>query len=133
MGDYIAGMALTGRTAGQAVQGLRMVDEVPHLRPGWRAATIRWAVRQPPQVLLITVSGWPSVRRALEQLRELQPDIDELRSRHGSNDDEFNQSLVDLYSARGMAPFSGWWPLLATMLAGVAYDGVHHRGSIACI
>jgi hypothetical protein len=73
-------MAVTGRTAGQAALGLRMVNEVTHARPGWRAAMIRWAVCQPPQVLLIAVSRSSSVRRALEQLRELQPDVDELRS-----------------------------------------------------
>jgi DNA-binding MarR family transcriptional regulator len=31
---FVAGMAVTGRTAGQAVLGLRMVDEVTHGRPG---------------------------------------------------------------------------------------------------
>jgi hypothetical protein len=90
-------MAVTGRTAGQAVLGLRMVNEVTHGRPGWRAAMIRWAVRQPPQVLLIAVSGSSSMRRALEQLRELQPDVDELRSQHGRSQREFKQSLMDLF------------------------------------
>ncbi|HEX8759443.1 MAG TPA: RDD family protein [Pseudonocardiaceae bacterium] len=94
---FVAGMAVTGRTAGQAVLGLRMVNEVAHGRPGWRAAMIRWAVRQPPQVLLIAVSGSSSVRRALEQLRELQPDVDELRSQHGRSQREFKQSLMDLF------------------------------------
>lgn len=68
---FVSGMAVTGRTAGQAILGLRMVDEVTHGRPGWRAVMIRWAVRQPPQVLLIAVSASSSVHRALEHLREL--------------------------------------------------------------
>jgi hypothetical protein len=62
---FVAGMVLAGRTAGQAVLGLRMVNEVTHGRPGCRAMMIRWAVCQPPQVLLIVVSGSSSVRRAL--------------------------------------------------------------------
>jgi hypothetical protein len=119
---------VTGRTAGQAVLGLRMVDEVTHARPGWRAAMIRWAVCQPPQVLLIAVSGLPSVRRALEQLWELQPDVDELRSQHGRNQRELKQSLMDLFEARGIAPFKGGWPLLAAMLVGVAYEGIVTAG-----
>lgn len=125
---FVAGMALAGRTAGQAVLGLRMVDEDTHARPGWRAAMTRWAVRQPPQTLLIAVARLPSVRRAMEQLRELQPDVEELRSRHGSNDHEFKQSLVDLYGARQIAPFKGCWPLLAAILAGMAYDGIVTAG-----
>jgi hypothetical protein len=98
---------VTGRTAGQAVLGLRMVNEVTRGRPGWRAAMIRWAVCQPPQVLLIAVSGSSSVRRALEQLRGFQPDVDELRSRHGRNQRELKQSLMELFEARGIAPFKG--------------------------
>ncbi|MDQ4010009.1 MAG: YidC/Oxa1 family membrane protein insertase [Actinomycetota bacterium] len=124
---FVAGAALTGRTVGQAVLGLWMADEVTHGRPGWRAAMIRWAIRQPPQVLLIAVSGLPSVRRALEQLRELQPDVDELRSRYGRNDRELSQSLMDLYEARMIAPFNGW-PLLMAILAGMAYDGIVTAG-----
>jgi hypothetical protein len=121
-------MAVTGRTAGQAALGLRMVNEVTHARPGWRAAMIRWAVCQPPQVLLIAVSRSSSVRRALEQLRELQPDVDELRSQHGRNQRELKQSLMDLFEARGIAPFKGSWPLLAAMLVGVAYEGIVTAG-----
>lgn len=108
--------------------GLRTVNEVTHRRPGWRSAMIRWAVRQPPQILLIAVSGSSSVRRASEQLRELQPDVDELRSRYGRDRRELNQSLVDLYQARGNAPLTGYWPLLAAMLVGVAYDGIITAG-----
>lgn len=40
---------------------------------------IRWAVRQPTQILLIAVSGSSSVRRAIEQSRKLQTAVDELR------------------------------------------------------
>lgn len=120
---FVAGMALTGRTAGQAVLGLRMVDEVTRARPGWRAAMIRWVVRQPPQILLIVVARLPSVRRAMEQMQEVQPEVDELVSRHGSKDHEFKQSLMDLYGARGIAPPKGW-PLLAAMLAGMAFEGI---------
>ena len=125
---FVAGMAVTGRTAGQAVLGLRMVNEVTHARPGWRAAMIRWAVCQPPQVLLIAVSRSSSVRRALEQLRELQPDVDELRSQHGRNQRELKQSLMDLFEARGIAPFKGGRTLLAAMLVGVAYEGIVTAG-----
>jgi len=124
---FVAGVAVTGRTAGQAVLVLRMVNEVTHARPGWRAAMIHWAVRQPPQVLLIAVSGSSSVRRALEQLRGLQPDIDELRSQHGRNQRELKQSLRDLFEARGIA-IKGGWPLLAAMLVGVAYEGIVTAG-----
>lgn len=73
---------------------------------------IRWAVRQPPQILLIAVSGSASVRRVSEQLRELQRDDDELRNRHELDQRELNQSLMDLYQARGNAPLKGCWPLL---------------------
>lgn len=125
---FVAGMALAGRTAGQAVVGLRLVDEVTHERPSWRAAMIRWAVRQPPHILLIAVAELPLVRRAMKQLRELQPEVDELMSRHGSNDHEFNQSLMDLYGARGIAPFKGYWPLLVAVLAGMAFDGIVTAG-----
>ena len=121
-------MAVTGRTAGQAVLGLRMVNEIIHRRPGWRAAMVRWAVCQPPQVLLIAVFGSSSVRRVLEQLRELQPDIDELRSQHGRNHREFKQLLMDLFEARGIAPVKGNWSLLAAMLVGVAYEWIVTAG-----
>ena len=125
---FVAGMAVTGRTAGQAVLGLRMVNEVTHGRPGWRAAMIHWAVRQPPHVLLIAVAGSSSVRRGLEQLRELQPDVDELRSQYGRNRRELKQSLRDLFEARGSEPFKGGWPLLAALLVGVAYEGIVTAG-----
>jgi hypothetical protein len=104
-----------------------MVNEVTHARPGWRAAMIRWAIHQPPQVLLIAVSGSPSVRQALEQLRELQPDVDELRSQHGRNQRELKQSLRDLFEARGIS-LKGGWPLLAAMLVGLAYEGIVTAG-----
>ncbi len=43
-------------------------------------------------------------RPCWEQLRELQPDVDELRRQHGRNQREFKQSLMDLFEARGIAP-----------------------------
>ena len=124
---FVAGMVVAGRTAGQAVLGLRMVNEVTHERPGWHAAMIRWAVHQPPQILVIAVSGSSCVRRAVKQLRELQPDVDELRSQHGRNQRALKQSLVDLFEARGIA-LKGGWPLLAAMLVGVAYEGIVTAG-----
>lgn len=124
---FVAGMAVAGRTAGQAILGLRMVNEVTHERPGGRAAMIRWAIHQPPQVLLIAVSGSPSVRQALEQLRELQPDVEELRSQHGRNQRELKQSLRDLFEGRGIS-LKGGWPLLAAMLVGLAYEGIVTAG-----
>lgn len=45
---FVAATAVAGRTGGQAILGLRVVDEFTRRKPGWRAAMIRWVVRQPP-------------------------------------------------------------------------------------
>ena len=64
----------------------------------------------------------------MEQLRELQPDVDELRSQHGRNQRDLKQSLIDLFKAREVAPFKGGWPLRAAMPVGVAYEGIITAG-----
>lgn len=82
---FVAGTALAGRTAGQAVLGLRVVDEATGRSPGCLASMIRWVVLQSPRVLSTVVSRSSFIRRNVEQLRDVQPKVDELRRRHGTD------------------------------------------------
>ncbi|MGH3788369.1 MAG: RDD family protein [Pseudonocardiaceae bacterium] len=120
---FVAGTALAGRTAGQAVLGLRTVSEVTGRRPGWRASMIRWAVRLPPQLVLMAVFGSSFMRRNMEQMREAKTEIDKLRHGHGRDQQEIDNALIDLYQTRRISP-RGCWPLLAAVLIGAAYDGI---------
>lgn len=125
---FVAGTALAGRTAGQAVLGLRTANEVTRRRPGWRDSMIRWAVRLPPQLVLMAVLGSSFMRRNMEKMREAKTEIDELRrengsDKHGPDQKEIDNALIDLYQARRIAP-GGCWPLLAAVLIGAAYEGI---------
>ena len=56
---FVGALRLKGRTGGQALFGLRVVDELTGERPGWRSSLLWWAVRQPPEVLLMPLLSIP--------------------------------------------------------------------------
>ena len=43
----------------------------------------------------------------MEAVRELRPELDQLRERHGSDQQRFNQEMLALYSRNGVTPLSG--------------------------
>ncbi|MDQ4091696.1 MAG: RDD family protein [Actinomycetota bacterium] len=128
-GCYFAGVpALAGRTPGQAVLGLRVVESDTHGAPGWRPLLVRWLVLQLPHVLVVAVSGLPSVRTALAALQEVQPEADELRRHYGRDRRSLNDALLGLYRSRAVDPWASGWPILAAAVVGWAYEVVMIAG-----
>lgn len=113
---FVGAVGLAGRTGGQALFGLRVVDAVTGGRPAWRASLLWWAVRQPPEILGLPISASPRLRDTTTKLREVQPEVDELRRRFGRDRRCLDEAIMELHQSRGVDPWRGYVPLL---LAGV--------------
>ncbi len=124
-GFYFAGiLPLAGQTPGQAVLGLRVVDDQTYQRAGWRALLTRWLVLQLPHILVVAVSASPSARTAMTALEAVRPEADELRRRYGRDRRQLNEALLDLYNIRAVDPWAAGWRLLAAATIGMAYGTI---------
>jgi uncharacterized RDD family membrane protein YckC len=128
-GCYFVGtLRVAGRTGGQALLGLRVVDELTGERPGWRGSLLWWALRQPPEVLLLPLSSSSTVNDTTAKLRELQPDVDELRRRHWGDRSTLNDAIMHLYQSRGVDLWRGYRPLLVSGVVAAAYSSTITAG-----
>jgi uncharacterized RDD family membrane protein YckC len=128
-GCYFVGtLRVAGRTGGQALLGLRVVDAVTGERPGWRGSLLWWALRQPPEVLLLPLSSSSTVNDTTAKLRELQPDVDKLRRRHWGDRSTLNDAIMHLYQSRGVDLWRGYRPLLVSGVVAAAYSSTITAG-----
>lgn len=128
-GCYFVGtIGVAGRTGGQALLGLRVVDDAIGGRPGWRAALVWWAVRQPPELLTIPLSTSSRVRETTAKLSEAEPDAKALRRRLRGDQPGLKDALTELYKSRGIDPWRGYRPLLLAGLVVAAYGCVLAAG-----
>ncbi len=126
---FVGAVGLAGRTGGQALFGVRVVDAATGQRPGWRAALLWWAVRQPPEVLL-SLSISSRVRDTTTMLRDVEPEVDELRRRFGHDRPRLNGAIMELYESRGVDPWRGYRPLLLAGVVAAAYSCTITAGTV---
>ena len=128
-GCYFVGtVRVAGRTGGQALLGLRVVDEVTGERPGWRSSLLWWALRQPPEVLLIPLSASSQLDDTTAKLRELQPDVEELRRRYRGDRSTLDDAIMHLYQSRGVDLWRGYRSLLVSGVVAAAYSSTIAAG-----
>ncbi len=121
-GCYFVGtVGLVGRTAGQALSGLRVVGATTGRRPGWRASLLWWAVRQPPEILLLPLSTSSRVRGTTAVLRSMEPEVDQLRRRFSHDHPRLEEAIAELYQSRGVDLWRGYWQLLVVGGLAAAY------------
>ena len=53
--------------------------------------------------------------KSMEAMRKLQPQIEELKKKHGADKERLNQEMMKLYSANNANPFSSCLPMLLQM------------------
>jgi YidC/Oxa1 family membrane protein insertase len=53
--------------------------------------------------------------KSMEAMRKLQPQIEELKKKHGTDKERLNQEMMKLYSANNANPFSSCLPMLLQM------------------
>ena len=127
---FVGAVGLVGRTGGQALFGLRVVDSVSGGRPGWRASLLWWAVRQPPEILLLPLSTSSRLRETTRKLREVQPEVDELRRRSRRDRPRLDEAIMELYRSRGVDPWRGYRPLLVAGVVAAAYGWTLTAGTL---
>ena len=127
---FVGAVGLTGRTGGQALFGLRVVDAVTGGRPAWSASLLWWAIRQPPEIFLLPLSTSSRLRDTTTKLREVQPEVDELRRRFGRDRRRLDEAIMELYQSRGVDPWRGYSPLLLAGVVAAAYDWTITAGSL---
>ena len=125
---FVGSLRLVGRTAGQAVFGLRVVDVVTGDRPGWRGSLLWWAVPRPPEILLMPLATSSQLDETTRKLRDLQPEVDELRRRYPRDRSTLNEALMELYQSRGVDPWREYKPLLLAGLVAGAYGATIEGG-----
>ncbi len=106
------------------------MDDATHGRPGWRAALLWWAVRQPPELLTIPMSTSTRVRETTAKLWEAEPDAKALRRRFRGDQPGLKDAMTELYKSRGIDPWRGYWPLLFAGLLVAAYGCVLAAGVV---
>jgi uncharacterized RDD family membrane protein YckC len=127
---FVGAVGLAGRTGGQALFGLRVVDAVTGGRPAWRASLLWWAVRQPPEICLLPLSTSSRLRDTTTKLREVQPEVDELRRRFGRDRRCLDEAIMKLYQSRGVDPWRGYKPLLVGGVVAAAYGWTITAGTL---
>jgi uncharacterized RDD family membrane protein YckC len=125
---FVGALRLAGRTGGQALLGLRVVDEVTGERPGWRGSLLWWAVRQPPEILLVPLSTSSRLEDTTRKLREVQPEVDELRRRYRGDRSTLNDAIMRLYGSRGVDLWRGYGPLFVAGAVAAAYGSTMGAG-----
>ena len=128
-GCYFVGtLRLAGKTGGQALLGLRVVDEVTGGRPSWRGSLLWWAIRQSPEVLLMPLLRSSQLHDTTTKLREVQPEVDELRHRHQGDQPALNEAVMQLYQSQGIDPWRVYRPLLMAGVVAAAYGSTMEAG-----
>lgn len=125
---FVGALGLAGRTGGHALFGLRVVDQATGGRPGWRAALLWWALRQPPQALSIPLASSSRVRETTAKLREADPEAEELRRRFRGDRPRLDEAMMELYRARDIDPWSGYRPLFVAGLLAATYGCILTAG-----
>ena len=126
----VGAVSVAGRTGGQALVRLRVVDELTGGRPGWPASVVWWALRQPPSVLLIPVRATSRLGETARKLEEVRPDVEALKRRFYGDEPGFYRAVGDLYRSRGIRAWRGCGPALVASVLAIAYDWVMGAGIV---
>ena len=113
---------LFGRTLGQRLMGLRVVDQVSGGPPGWRQAAVRWAIPAVGQLGAVWLAPVPLSR--LSKLEKLEPEATRLRQEHRGDRKKRNEALMSLYKERGLDPFGSFGSFVLRVVPGVAYHAL---------
>lgn len=68
--------------------------------------------------LLVKVITWPLSKKSVQSMnamREIQPQMEELKKKHKNNPQALNREIMALYKKSGINPLSGCLPMLAQM------------------
>lgn len=120
-------IATQGRTLGQRMVGIRVVDEGDGTVPTVYRAAVRWALASAPQGLARLV---PMSAGAGATMADLQPEIDRLRRDHHRDRRKLNRALMTLFEEQGVNPARDLLAVLVRVLPALALSGAIHAPAL---